>query len=193
MALEGWDDSDPSRTGVYTARASDGGDLVRVTTRPGLRHDYALDYSPDGRQLVFYRAVGIDPDPHVGGSLWVVGVDGNGARRISGGAHPADWARWSPDGRKILFATQRTAPSGAMWTVSPDGSNLVELFVDPGGHFPITPTWSPNGSQILFALDPTNDEFTHPDNTLDVISADGTHLQQVIGTPDFKRWPEWWE
>jgi Tol biopolymer transport system component len=57
----------------------------------------------------------------------------------------------------------------------------------------ISPTWSPDGSQILFALDPTNEEFTHPDNTFDVIHADGTDLQQVIGTPDFKRWPEWWE
>ncbi|MDP9302403.1 MAG: hypothetical protein M3P43_16160 [Actinomycetota bacterium] len=129
----------------------------------------------------------------MGGSLWVVGVDGKGARRISGLAHPADWARWSPDGRKILFATQRTAPLGVIWTVSPDGSDLVKLFVDPTGRFPITPTWSPDGSLILFALDPTNDEFTHPNNSLDVINADGTHLQQVIGAADFKRWPEWWK
>ena len=192
MAFEAWDDSDPSRTGIYTARVSDGGDLVRVTTRPGPRHDIPLDYSPDGTQLVFYRSVHTDPDPQVGGSLWVVGVDGTGAHRISGNAQPADWARWSPDGQKILFATERTAPSGALWTVSPDGSDLVELFVDPDGGFPITPTWSPDGSQILFGLDPTNDEFTHPDNSLVLIGSDGADLQEIITTPDFKRWPEWW-
>jgi Tol biopolymer transport system component len=193
IAFEGWDDSDPARTGVYTARAADGGDLVRVTTRPGLRHDIPLDYSPDGTQLVFYRSAHADPDPKVGGSLWVVGVDGTAAHRVSGRAHPADWARWSPDGETILFATERTAPSGAIWTVSPDGSNLVELFVDQDGRFPITPTWSPDGSQILFALNPTNDEFTHPDNSLVLVNSDGTGLRKVIATPDFKRWPEWWE
>ena len=47
IAFEGWDLSDPSRTGVYTAR-TDGTDLVRVTTSPGLPHDTPLAYSPDG-------------------------------------------------------------------------------------------------------------------------------------------------
>lgn len=193
IAFLGFDDSDPSRTGVYTARASDGGDLVRVTNRPGQLVDVPLDFSPDGRWLLFYRSAHPDPDPHVGGSLWTVRVDGTNARPINGTAHPADWARWSPDGQKILFATERTAPSGALWTVSPDGSNLVRLFVDPGGGFPVSPTWSPDGSQILFALDPTNDEFQHVDNTFVVISADGAHLQRVLGTTGFNRWPEWWK
>lgn len=35
IAFEGWDDSEPSRTGVYTATAADGTGLLRVTTRPG--------------------------------------------------------------------------------------------------------------------------------------------------------------
>src|SRR5687767_5283989 len=70
IAFEGWDESDPSRTGVYTAQV-DGSDLVRVTTSPGLPHDSALDYSPDGTQLVFYRAIRAEPDFPVdrGGSL----------------------------------------------------------------------------------------------------------------------------
>lgn len=193
IAFLGWDDSDPSRTGIYTARASDGGDLVRVTDRPGDLQDVPLDYSPDGEWLVFYRSAHPDPDPHVGGSLWTVRVHGTDAAQISGTAHPADSARWSPDGQKILFATERLAPQGALWTVSPDGSDLVQLFVDPAGGFPITPTWSPDGSQILFALDPTNDEFQHPPNTFAVINADGTGFSLVAGTTGFNRWPDWWK
>ena len=46
IAFEGWEDGNPARTGVYTARASDGGDLVRVTRRGGLPHDMPLDYPP---------------------------------------------------------------------------------------------------------------------------------------------------
>jgi Tol biopolymer transport system component len=192
IAFEGWDDSAPSRTGAYTARYPGGGDLRRVTTRRGVRHDIPLDYSPDGRRLLFYRSAHGDPDPKTGGSLWTIGVDGKGARRINGSAHPSDWARWSPNGHKILFATERTAQSGALWTVTPKGSHLTKIFGGFRG-FPITPTWSPNGSRILFMLDSTNDEFTHPDNLLVVIRSDGTHLREVIGSHDRKRWPEWWQ
>ena len=193
IAFLGWDDSDPSRMGIYTARASDGGDLVRVTERPGDLEDVPLDYSPDGEWLVFYRAAHPDPDPHVDGSLWRVRVDGTDAAQISGTAHPADGARWSPDGQKILFATERLADEGALWTVSPDGSDLVQLFVDPAGQFPIAPTWSPDGSQILFALDPTNDQFQHPPNTLAVINADGTGLRFVAATTGFKSQLDWFK
>lgn len=79
IAFEGWDDSDSSRTGVYTARASDLGGLVRVTSSGGRPHDIALDYSPDGSQLVFYRSVRAEPHfpIDIGGSLWVVNVDGS--------------------------------------------------------------------------------------------------------------------
>ena len=34
LACEGWDDTDPTRNGIYTINASDGGDLQRVTSSP---------------------------------------------------------------------------------------------------------------------------------------------------------------
>ena len=105
---------------------------------------------------------------------------------------PEPWARWSPDGSRIVFATQRTAPRGALWTVQFDGSQLRRLFEDDRGRFPIAPTWSPDARYVLFALDPTNDRYTHPANGLYVIKADGTGLTLVSGTADFKSQPVWW-
>ena len=110
IAFIAWDDADASRTGIYSARSSDGGDLFRVTTRPGPLVDVPLDYSPDGKWLLFYRTAHPDPDPHIGGSLWTMRIDGTDARQINGTAHPADWARWSPDGRRgPLFADRGTS------------------------------------------------------------------------------------
>lgn len=193
IAFEGWDDSRPSRTGVYTAKAADGAGLVRVTRRPGRHHDIPLDYSPDGMRLVLYRSVGVDPDPYIGGSLWVVRADGSGLHRVAGrSVHPAPWARWSKDGRRILFGNERKSRSGALWTVRPDGTHLTKLFADRRARFPIQPVWSPDGKQILFALDPNNDQFTHPDNSLDLIDSHGGHLQRVLGGNNFKSQPEWW-
>jgi len=196
IAFEGFDDSKAGRVGVYTARAADGGDLVRVTRPNGAPHDIPLDYSPDGKQLVFYRAVAAEPvfPIDIGGSLWVVGVDGSDPHHVTTPATaPFDWARWSADGTRILFGSERLQPKGALWTVSPEGSGLTKLFEDPSGGYPVQPTWSPDGSQIMFALDSVADKFTHPDNGLYVISADGTGLRPVIVSSDFKSQPEWWQ
>ena len=52
----------------------------RVTTAPCSRTS-PLDYSPAGKQIVFYRAVRAEPDFPIdlGGSLWVVNVDDSDA------------------------------------------------------------------------------------------------------------------
>jgi dipeptidyl aminopeptidase/acylaminoacyl peptidase len=192
IAFEGWDDADPDRTGIYTAHASDGSDPTRVTTRPGNFHDVPLDFSPDGKQLVFYRSVHADPDPHTGGSLWVVNADGSGAHQITTEASkPADWARWSPEGTRILFGSERLSASGPLWTVSPSGSNLAKLFEDPNGGFALAPDWSPDGSQVAFALGLSHDEFEHQPNAIYTIARDGSGLQLVNGSDDFKRQLEW--
>ena len=192
LAFEGWDDSDPTRSGIYTGAAPDATDLIRLTSTGGAPHDTALDFSPDGTKLVFYRAVRAEPDfpIDIGGSLWIVNVDGSDARQLDT-PPPNWWARWSPDGTKILFYSERLQPTGAIWTIRPDGSGLTKVFEDLGA-FPIDPIWSPDGSQIMFMLDPITDRFTHPNNDLYVMRSDGTGLTKLIATRDFKSSPEWW-
>lgn len=192
IAFEGWDDADPARTGIYTARASDGGDLVRVTNRPGAQHDVPLDFSPDGTQLVYYQSMHSDPDPHTDGSLWVVNVDGSDAHPITTDAsRPADWARWSPDGERILFASERLSETGPIWTVSPTGTELTKLFEDPEGGFALAPDWSPSGEEIVFALGMSNDEFLHLPNSIYVMSDTGADVRLINDSQDFKRQLDW--
>ncbi len=156
-------------------------------------HDIPADYSPDGQRLLFYRASGPDTgDWDIGGSLWIVNVDGKGARRLEiTETIPSWWARWSPDGTKILFATARKQATGALWTINADGTSLTKVFEDSEGRFAIQPAWSPDGSNIMFALNPIADQFTHPANGMYVIDADGSSLRLVIGDGVFKREPEW--
>ena len=148
---------------------------------------------PPTSMLVFYRAIRAEPDfpIDIGGSLWVVKVDGTGARQLDT-PPPNWWARWSPDGTRILFVSERNQPTGTIWTIRPDGSGLTKVFEDPDGGFPIDPIWSPDGTQIMFMLDPISDRFDHPDNALYVMRSDGTGPTKLIDTPDFKSSPEWW-
>jgi dipeptidyl aminopeptidase/acylaminoacyl peptidase len=198
IAFEGWDASSPDRNGIYTARATDGGDIVRVTSHEG-PHDIPADYSPDGTQIVFFRSAVEEPGPwDLGGALWVVNVDGSGARQLATpGVMPSPGARWSPDGSKILFSTARAQLTGALWTVNADGSNLTRIFQDadptyPHGRYATGPVWSPDGRQIMFTLDPIADWFDHSPNGIYVINADGTGLTAVSGGSTFKSMLEWW-
>jgi Tol biopolymer transport system component len=190
LAFQGWDDTNPSRTGIYIGRASDGGDLVRLTRNTQGGQDLPGDFSPDGEQLVFFRE---DPSQQSVGRLFVIDVDGSGLHPIT----PTNLAvgfgtvRWSPDGRKILFQDAQNATHGYLWTVGPDGSDLTKVFADTDDRFAISPTWSPDGRYILFALDPTAAEFSHPTNGLYVIRENGTGLTQLIDGNDFKRLPDW--
>ena len=71
LALDGFDDGDPSLDGIYLGRSSDGGGLRRLT----ILRDFPGDFSPDGRRLVFFRPEPADDNV---GSLWVINVDGTG-------------------------------------------------------------------------------------------------------------------
>jgi hypothetical protein len=199
IAFAAWDDADASRTGAYTARASDGSDLVRVTAEhAGFSLDIPLDYSPDGKQLVFFRSVRPDAPPDfnsdLGGSLWIVNVDGSGARELpTGQAKPWWHARWSPDGSKIVFGVERLQDRGGLWTIRPDGSDLTEVFADPEGGFAAWPIWSPDGAKLMFNLLTTNDAFEHPDSSVHVVNADGSNDMVVAEGPGFKSGAgDWW-
>ena len=196
IAFQGWDDTDPSKTGIYIGRASDGGDLVRVTSNPQDGGDLPMDVSRDGTKIFFFRSV--EGFPSIGdqldGSLFVVNADGTDLHRVTPANMPVEapgnsGGRLSSDGRWIVFTS-----SGVIWKVHSDGSGLMKVFEDPDGGQAITPTWSPDGRFIMFGLDPPNTLATvdeAPANVVDVIRADGTELTPVVATDDWKREPGW--
>src|SRR5215210_222173 len=190
MALEGWDDSNPDRNGVYLVGVPGGRGLARLTKHPD--HDIPMDFSPDGSQIVFLRAEP-DTDP-VTGSLYVVNVDGTGLHRITPpGIDVGATARWSPDGKEIVFAGSPIEPQGSIRVVQPDGTGLREVFEDPKGGTAAAPTWSPDGHKIMFALikkSALKKAGLQPDK-LCVIDEDGKGFAVVLDTPDFKSGPDW--
>ena len=188
LACEAFDETDLSRAGIYTIRASDWGDLLRVTESPG-NPTRPFDFSIDGSQIYFF-------DPEAMG-LFAVNVDGSELQRIT----PEDVSveaidvgygggRRSPDGTQIVFGDE----AGVLWTTHPDGSNLTELYEDPDGRLAATPTWSPDGAHIMFVLDPagTNANIDAPPaNALYIINADGSDATPVIVSDDWKLKPDW--
>ncbi len=141
LALEGWDDHDPTRNGVYTIRSADGGDLVRVTSSPGGGHDIPGWYSPDGTQISFVRST--VPDH---GTLQIVPVTGGPPRQFLGFDGPGAWSR---DGKTILANEQ----SGALALVPVDGGSAQAIRLRSAGRDMTDPvfgcSWSPEGDRIV--------------------------------------------
>jgi Tol biopolymer transport system component len=71
--------------------------VIRASTS----EDQGLDWSPDGRWIVFHSHAGPSDD------VWLQPADGSSpARQITRGGYETGWPRWSPDGRWIAYSTQ---------------------------------------------------------------------------------------
>jgi Tol biopolymer transport system component len=87
--------------------------------------------------------------------IWSVNPDGSDARQLTtfdSVPWPQSayyrwniWPDWSPDGRKIAFAS--TPGFFDLWSMNADGTGLKQLTDSNVDEFPV---WSPNGRQIAF-------------------------------------------
>jgi hypothetical protein len=183
LVLEGFPQAgDPSLNGIYSVRASDGGDLEVLSGNPYGGYDAVPQVSLADGSIVFLRT---DPARELAndvGALFVMRADGSGLRRITPWGLAASSGGWSPDGRWIAF----TAPSRELYLVRPDGTGLAPVTVDLPAGTPMQPRWSPDGAQLVFGLRTNNrgDIYT--------VAVDGSDLTQITDTPTIdERWPDW--
>jgi Tol biopolymer transport system component len=170
LACEGWDETDLTRNGIYTVRASDGGDVKRVTTDSGGGHDIPGDYSPDGRQIVFIRSTNLSDEEH--SPLMVVDVDGSHQRSMTD-RKVGLACRWSPDGKTIL-----TELDGSLLLVPIDGSKPSPIKIEADATVAATRgAWSTDGAWIVFSRVSSAGEDIY------IMRTGGTDLHQVTDTP----------
>jgi len=154
IAFEGWDDSNASLNGLYTADAADGGNRHRLTSTTGGLHDIPISYSPDGSKILIQRSSTTSDY----GQLLLVGVDGGEATQVSppgmtvkAGDH-GGIGGWSPSGSLISFAA--FSPSGsdqgrsALFVAAGDGTNPKQI--SDWGEYATGARWSPTGDWIVF-------------------------------------------
>jgi Tol biopolymer transport system component len=176
--------------GVFSIRASDGGDPVRLTSYPfGPCNacDEPTDVSPDGTQFVFLRFKNEETRQPEQVALFVENLDGTGLRQITpyGLAQPHEIAaaQWSPDGREIISETTQ----GRLFVVRADGTGGAPINLQTGTkkYFAFEPDWSPDGTRIVFCMIINGQEDIY------TAKADGSDLIQVTNTPDFENGPDW--
>jgi Tol biopolymer transport system component len=146
IAFSGWDETNPSRDGLYIGSTTLA-DLDFVTPYPkGTVSAEPFGVTPDGSHVLFFADRG--KTEHLDGDLYVVGADGSGLRQLnpSGTTHnfinvPA--GSLSPDGRRAAFGVE-----GRVYVVDVDGG-IAQPITEPAD-FVWAVSWSPTADWITY-------------------------------------------
>ena len=125
--------------------------------------------SPDGTQVVYTVSVPDRTGNRYTSNLWIVALDGKAPAPLTTGEASDSSPRWSPDGRKIAFASDRNGKP-ALWVIDVATREMRSLadwersnaFISKAGE---AICWSPDSRQIAFVAAPkagTNSESTDP-------------------------------
>ncbi|MDX1981076.1 MAG: S9 family peptidase [Bryobacteraceae bacterium] len=104
--------------------------------------------SPDGRHVVYVRGFADIGTDQRHSNLWIVNTDGSGHRPLTTGNYTDTSPRWSPDGTRLLYLSNREGGGNQIymrWMDSGQTAKLTSI-----GEPPSVPTWSPDGKQIAF-------------------------------------------
>jgi Tol biopolymer transport system component len=165
-------------------------------------------WSPDGKEIAFSRQLGRYYAYRC--DIYVMNADGSGTpRRLtpqpkvesnSSGFATRELATselcdtnpaWSPDGRKIAFASSRTG-NGDIYVVNASGekedANRLQRLTDSPG-VDDQPSWSPDGTEIAFARQVDPNKGVNTD--IYKVDADGSREVRLAHPRDPEHSPTW--
>jgi RHS repeat-associated protein len=137
-------------------------------------------------QAVAERIV-FSSDRDGGLQIYSMQPDGGGASRLTHNPSNDDAPRWSPDGSRIAFQSDRdNSPEGAadIYVMSADGANQTRLTTDPADDG--APAWSPDGTRIAF-----QSRRGGPHYRIYVMNADGSNQVNLSNSAGNDTQPAW--
>jgi TolB protein len=192
-------------------------DLASGVTRrvsPGVGKTTCSFFRPDGKKIIFASSH-LDPDakthyaeeqrqreveraakkrrryqwdfdPHM--SIFEANPDGSALKRLTDAPGYNAEGSYSPDGKSIVFCSNRSGPSNLeLYIMDADGKNVRQLTHAPncynGGPF-----FSPDGQRVIFRSDRRSKDHLQ----LYVINRDGSGEKALTDNLDWVYWAPYW-
>lgn len=178
-----WPSDDQAGRVVYEL----GGELQVLDVRTGESRALAIDVPTDGLydRPSQVSAAGMIEDAALSprwervlfvarGDVFTAPLEKGVTRNLTRSSrHHDKGARWSPDGRKIAFLSDRTGEE-ELWLIDQDGSGQPEQLTRGGQVMRYAPAWSPDGKRLAFG---------DKDGKLWVLTLAGRTLAEVADEP----------
>lgn len=161
---------------------ADGSRAVNLTPG-GPGSDDAPAFSPDGTRIAFTS------NRDGNREIYVMGVDGSGARPLTQNGAVDDDPTWRPDGTQIAFVSNRTGDR-EIFITSADGSGTpARVTENTRDEYELT--WSPDGTRIAFRSTDGMTSDIHKvcvdGRTLPAITEDSAYEIALAWSPDGTR------
>ncbi len=142
-----------SPAGIYRAPVGGGAPQLVLEQPQDGSHLWPLDWSPDGRYLIFGRGQAVT---RTAGDLLVLPVDPPGDPVVLVGttSFNEDWARFSPDGRWIAYNSTESGRNEVYvipWDPETGHAGPGKWQISNGGGR--LPKWSVDGSELFYVSD----------------------------------------
>ena len=124
----------------------------------------SVDVSPDGKTIVFDMM----------GDLYTLPMEGGKATQITRGLAFDQHPRFSPDGKKILFVSDKSGAEN-LWYIDMEKKDTIQLTRDINQNYP-SADWTPDGNYIVYSKG-------RRVNKLYMIHKDGGGGTQLIDEP----------